>query len=58
MSFNQQNSFVPYPLVWFLLVDADGVPYKGVSVDYVMLPPGFVVAQLRDAVKAKQHNFC
>ena len=44
----------PSPLVWFLLLDsATGLPYKGTSADYVSLPPGSVIAQFRDAVKAK-----
>ena len=45
------------PLVWFLLVDsATGQPYKGTTADIVSLPPGYVIAQFRDAVKAKYSN--
>ena len=43
-------------LVWFHLYGSDGMPYKETSADYVMLPPGYVVAQFRDAVKAKNSN--
>ena len=43
-----------FPLVWFLLVDsATGQLYKGTTADIVSLPPGYVIAQFRDAVKAK-----
>jgi len=42
------------PLIWFLLLDsATGLPYKGTTADYVSLPPGFVIAQFRDAAHLK-----
>jgi hypothetical protein len=45
------------PLVWFQILDSGtGQSYKGTSADYVSLPPGSIVAQFRDAVKAKQSN--
>ena len=44
------------PLIWFLLVDSSGQPYKGTTADYVSLAPGSVIAQFRDAVKAKHSN--
>ena len=43
-------------LVWFLIIGADGVPYKGVSVDKVSVHPTSDVVDFRDAVKAKQSN--
>ena len=47
----------PSPLIWFQLLDSvTGEPYKGTSADYVCLPPTFVIAQFRDAVKAKCSN--
>ncbi len=55
----QQSSMSspPSPLVWFLLLDsATGLPYKGTTADYVSLAPGSMIAQFRDAVKAKYSN--
>ena len=53
----QQSSMSPSPLVWFLLLDsATGLPYKGTSATKVSLPPTAVIAQFRDAVKAKHSN--
>jgi len=47
----------PYPLIWFQLLDSTtGMPYKGTSADFVSLPPSFVIAQFRDAVKTKYSN--
>lgn len=40
-------------LIWFLLCDSDGKPYKESSVSAVSLPPTFVVDQFRDAVLLK-----
>ncbi len=54
MSIPQQQFSMSSPLVWFLLLDsATGQPYKGTTADYVYLPSGSVIAQFRDAVKAK-----
>jgi hypothetical protein len=53
------DSSVPR-LVWFLLVDSNGHPYKGSSPSSVSLPPTTsVIDQFRDAVKVKydQPNF-
>ncbi|KAI3653953.1 hypothetical protein MP228_001104 [Amoeboaphelidium protococcarum] len=56
-NFQQQQQSMPSPLVWFLLLDsATGEPYKGTSADYVSLPPGSVIAQFREAAKAKHQN--
>jgi hypothetical protein len=44
------------PLIWFLLVDSSGQPYKGTTADYVSLAPGSVIAQFRDAVKKKDKD--
>jgi hypothetical protein len=52
--FNPQ--YVSSPLIWFLLEDSSGQPYKGTSADYVSLASGSVIAQFRDAVKAKHSN--
>eukprot|EP00128_Syssomonas_multiformis_P017226 Colp12_sorted_trinity150504_noHs@72 len=41
---------------WFQLNDPFGQPYKGVTADFVKLPPGSDIAQLRDAVKVKNGN--
>ena len=42
---------------WFLLLDAaTGQPYKGTTADFVLLSPGTVVAELRDAVLSKNSN--
>ena len=50
----QSSVFSPSHLVWFHLLDAaTGLSYKGTTADYVFLPPGSVIAQFRDAVKAK-----
>jgi hypothetical protein len=44
-------------LVWYLLIDySSGKPYRRTSADCVSLFPGVVVAQFRDAVKAKNSN--
>jgi serine/threonine protein kinase len=43
-------------MIWFLLVDSDGLPYKRTTADFVSLPSAAVVAQVRDAVKAKRTN--
>ncbi|GLD97389.1 hypothetical protein PINS_up006073 [Pythium insidiosum] len=40
-------------LVWFLLVDQEGVAYKGTTASSVSIPSNYVIDQLRDAVKAK-----
>jgi len=40
-------------LIWFLLVDSAGQPYKSATVSAVSLPADSVVDQFRDAVKAK-----
>ena len=42
--------------IWFHLYGSDGMPYKGTNADKVMLPHGSVVAQFRDAVKAKNSD--
>jgi hypothetical protein len=41
------------PLVWFLLYDCDGRPYKGASADAVSLPLDSMIIHFRDAVKVK-----
>ncbi len=49
----QQNP----PRIWFALIDSvKGLSYKGTTADYVSLPPGSVIAQFRDAVKAKNSS--
>ncbi len=49
----QQNP----PRIWFALIDSvKGLSYKGTTADYVSLPPGSVIADFRDAVKAKHSN--
>ncbi|GMF33016.1 unnamed protein product [Phytophthora lilii] len=40
-------------LVWFLLVDQEGVAYKGTTASSVSIPSNYVIDQFRDAVKAK-----
>lgn len=40
-------------LVWFLLVDREGVAYKETSADCVNLPFKCVISQFRDAVRNK-----
>jgi hypothetical protein len=49
--FNPQ--YVSSPLIWFLLVDSSGQPYKGTTASCVSLPPGSVIDQFRDAVIEK-----
>jgi hypothetical protein len=44
---------VDTPLIWFQLVDSEGGPYKKTTASSVSLPPGSVIDQFRDAVKAK-----
>jgi hypothetical protein len=47
----------PPSLTWFLLLDSDtGESYKATTADIVSLPPGFVIAQFRDAVKKKDKD--
>lgn len=36
---------------WFILVDSDGQPYKGSTVDKISVPPNADVADLRSAIK-------
>jgi hypothetical protein len=43
-------------VIWFLLVESTGKPYKGTTADFLSLAAGSVVAQFRDAVKAKYTN--
>jgi hypothetical protein len=43
-------------LVWFLLVDSDGLPYKGTSPTKVSVPSVADVDEFRSAVKAKHTN--
>ena len=40
-------------LVWFVLVDGDGNPYKGTTASSVNIPSSYVIDQFRDAVKEK-----
>jgi hypothetical protein len=42
--------------VYFQLVDSNGQPFMGTSVDSVELPPTATVVKFRDAVKAKNPN--
>ena len=49
-------STVPSPRIWFHLYGSDGMPYNGVSVSSVRLPPDSVIDEFRDAVKAKNSN--
>ncbi|KAF0708670.1 Aste57867_6263 [Aphanomyces stellatus] len=40
-------------LVWFILVDGKGQAYKGTTADIVKIPSDSIIAEFRDAVKAK-----
>ena len=48
---SSSTSHPPSPLVWFLLLDSEtGEPYKNTTTDYVLHPPGAVVAEFRKLV--------
>ena len=40
-------------LVWFLLVDGEGHPFRGTTASSVFVPSEYVIDQFRDAVKEK-----
>lgn len=42
--------------IWYSLVDQEGKPFAGASVDFVFLPAGAIVGDLRDSVKVKNSD--
>lgn len=43
-------------LVWYLLVDSEGIPYKGASVETVYLSRTSLITQFRDKIFKKNKN--